>query len=100
MAVASVPTKMRAGHLFTGSGKSVMEFVLPIIKHMVGRENRLRSRIYAGSRTEVGSRLTDFGLGETHIERYYEKAIHDESIEEYRAYWLDKRRSIEQKRAK
>jgi hypothetical protein len=41
-----MPARPRAVHICTGSGKSVMELVLPVLKQMGGREFRLRTNLH------------------------------------------------------
>jgi hypothetical protein len=41
-----IPAKVRAIHICTGSGKSVTELVLPILKQMAGKELRLRFNLH------------------------------------------------------
>jgi hypothetical protein len=41
-----IPAKVKAIHICTGSGKSVTELVLPVLKQMAGKEMRLRFNLH------------------------------------------------------
>jgi hypothetical protein len=62
----SLPISIKSAHFCTGSGKSVVSLVLPVLKHMYGRERRLRLNVHSGSDREVTSQLGDYGLNREH----------------------------------
>lgn len=62
----SLPITIKSAHFCTGSGKSVVSLVLPVLKHMYGRERRLRLSVHSGSDREVSTRLGDYGLNRDH----------------------------------
>jgi hypothetical protein len=45
-----IPAKVKAIHICTGSGKSVTELVLPVLKQMAGKELRLRFNLHVSIR--------------------------------------------------
>jgi hypothetical protein len=42
----AVPTRVRASHHVWGLGKGVMDVVLPILKHLAGKQIRLRLHLH------------------------------------------------------
>jgi hypothetical protein len=44
-----IPSKTKAIHICTGSGKSVTELVLPVLKQMAGKELRLRFNLHVST---------------------------------------------------
>jgi hypothetical protein len=46
MVTKCVPLKMKAMHVFTGSGKTVLEQVFPVLKQIIGKELRLLTNIH------------------------------------------------------
>jgi hypothetical protein len=94
--VSTVPVIAKAAHLFTGSGNRVMEqLVLPILKHVVGKEYRQRWVLHSGSDTQVLRRLEEYGLGEVHMQTYMGKSL--QHLETH-LLWLDGRRAYELER--
>lgn len=90
--IASFPASIKAMHLFTGSGRSVMELVLPIFKQIAGKEIRLRMRLHAGSGTEAILRVQDFGLLEEHTNVVFGNLLSNASLARE---WVNQRREIE-----
>jgi hypothetical protein len=69
--VNAFPGKVRALHLCTGPGRSVVGLLLPILKQIWGREMRLRVLLHAGLGSDVLHRFADYGLGEKHVQAIY-----------------------------
>lgn len=71
------------------------QLVLPILKHVVGKENRQRWVLHSGSDTQVLSRLEEYGLGEAHIQIYL-----GNSLKHLKTHllWLDEQRACELER--
>jgi hypothetical protein len=88
-----MPIKVRAIHLCTGSGKSVTELILPVLKHMAGPELRLRTKIHAGSNKEICDGFAAFGLRRVHVDAICHGSFHNN--ETLRA-WLHQRRALEE----
>jgi hypothetical protein len=61
------PMRWRVTHLCTGSGRSGLGIILPVLKYMVGRKNRLRFVVHAGSDTELLDQFSDYGLVKVHM---------------------------------
>lgn len=90
-----MPSKIRANHVCTGSGKSVMEVVLPVLKQMAGRDRRLRTNHHAGSDSEILARLSDYGLGKEHAHGFCGGALRNTRGHQT---WLRERLLLEQER--
>ncbi len=52
--VSCVPAKLKGMHGCTGSGKSVLGLVLPVMKHVVGKEIRLRFHLHVSNERLFG----------------------------------------------
>jgi hypothetical protein len=61
------PLRWRAFHLCTGSGKSVLGIISPVLKKFMGRESRLRFVLHAGSDTELLDQFSDYGILKVHM---------------------------------
>jgi len=72
-----MPMSVRAIHTCYGSGRTVLEIVLPVIKHILGKENRLRFLAHrASSNTELLSQFQSFGLSEAHVDVIHRGLLH------------------------
>jgi hypothetical protein len=85
------PAKGKAVHGRTGSGKSVVDMVFPVMKILAGRDLRLRMQIHAGSDREILERWEDFGLGKAQMQCFNL----DQTMELHHA-WLENRRVLEE----
>jgi hypothetical protein len=47
--MSSVPTRVRATHIFVGSGSYVTDVVLPVLKQMAGKQKRLRGHLHVSA---------------------------------------------------
>jgi hypothetical protein len=56
------PYLVRGFHMITGSGRSVLGLVLPVLKQVIGQVYRHRLRVHAGSDKEIVDRLSDYGI--------------------------------------
>jgi hypothetical protein len=52
--ISYVPAKLKGFHMITGSGKSVVELMLPLTKQMAGKEIRLRFRLHVSNEILIG----------------------------------------------
>jgi hypothetical protein len=95
LSLSSAPVKVRALHMCTGSGKGVMDLVLPVLKQMAGKNLRLCLHLHSGSDNELLSRLEDFGLGEMHAYSLLGRSL--ENREKF-SVWLAERLALEQER--
>jgi hypothetical protein len=94
--VTTLPIRVKASHVFTGSGSRVMEqLVLPIVKQVIGKEYRQRWVLHSGSDTQVLSRLEEYGLGEAHIQTYLGNSLQHLKTH---SLWLEERRACELER--
>lgn len=55
-----IPAKVKAIHICTGSGKSVTELVLPVLKQMAGLQLRLRFNLHVSNHALVLSTIIFF----------------------------------------
>jgi hypothetical protein len=58
----ALPFFVRGFHIITGSGRSVLGLVLPVLKQVIGQAYRHRLRVHAGSDKEIVDRLSDYGI--------------------------------------
>lgn len=72
--LAGIPCKTRALHFFTGSGKSVLTLIFPIIRQMAGKDLRHRFHIHAGSNSDILADVESFGLDEAHLRAMFDGA--------------------------
>lgn len=91
----SLPIVFRALHGCAGTGKGVMDLVLPVLKHIAGKRWRLRGILHTGSDTEVLASLGDYGLGKDHVHGLFGRTHNN--MERLLA-WLDERKLLEQQR--
>lgn len=57
-----MPIKLKADHLLAGSANGVMSLVLPVMKHVVARELRLRMVVHSGTDEKIVDSLLPYGL--------------------------------------
>jgi hypothetical protein len=88
--INAFPGKLRAVHLCTGPGRSVVGLLFPILKQLCGREVRLRGRLHAGVGSDVLRRFTDYGLGEKHVQAVY--GPHSEKVSSARDWILEQKK--------
>jgi len=63
-----MPLTLKAVHVCTGSGASVTrDLVLPVLKHVAGKDYRLRLQLHAGSTSEILEIFQEFGMGQDHV---------------------------------
>lgn len=63
----SMPMKIKALHLLTGSAEGVMSLVLPSMKQVMGRECRLRMQVHAGNNDKMMESLRPYGLNRRNL---------------------------------
>jgi len=91
-----MPSKIRAFHLCTGSGKSVIsDVVLPVLKQMAGIELRLRCNLHSGSDNEILDHFEDFGLVDVHMRTFSGRALENAATN---LEWIRERLAFEQER--
>ena len=72
MILGGIPCKTRALHFFTGSGKSVLTLIFPIIRQMAGKDLRHRFHIHADSNSDILADVEHFGLDEAHLQAMFD----------------------------
>lgn len=65
--VDCMPTKTKAYHLLAGSANGVMSLVLPVMKHVVAQELRLRMVVHSGTDDKILDSMKHFGLTSTNV---------------------------------
>jgi len=93
---AVFPGELKALHVFTGSGRSVADLILPMYKHMYGKHLRMRCVIHHGT-TQGLSNVRDYGLTEQHVDAVFGGVLKNQRRCEE---WLGQRREIERSKHK
>ena len=87
------PGQVKAIHLcIDGSCKSVIDLVLPIVKHIYGKYMRMRMITHSGSKSEILASIQEYGMGEVHVEAVFGGILRNPARARI---WLDKRRKLE-----
>jgi hypothetical protein len=73
--MAALPFRILSHHICTGPGRSVGELILPVLKHVYGREIRLRTKFHSGPFREVLPVLEEFGLSEEQVMPLYGSSV-------------------------
>ena len=88
-----MPIKIRAEHLLTGSANGVMSLVLPVQKHVVAKDIRLRMVVHSGTDERILESFQPYGLGSHNICHVAGGDYkHDDFLD-----WLDARRAMEER---
>lgn len=74
------PMHARAIHICAGSGASVVNLILPVVKVMMGRDIRLRSLLHAGPDSEVLARVRQYGLTKEQVQYLSKGSQHEEEM--------------------
>jgi hypothetical protein len=90
-----MPIKIKAEHLLTGSANGVMSLVLPVRKHVVAKDIRLRMVVHTGTDEKILESFNPYGLCSKNIGHVSGGDYkHDDFLD-----WLDARREMEERRA-
>jgi hypothetical protein len=67
LTIECMPIKMRAEHLLAGSANGVMSLVLPVMKHVVAKELRLRMVVHSGTDSKILDSIKPYGLSSKNV---------------------------------
>lgn len=67
MKIECMPIKMKAEHLLAGSANGVMSLVLPVMKHVGGKELRLRIVVHSGTDSKILESIKPYGLNSKNV---------------------------------
>ena len=67
----SMPFQCKGVHFCIGSGKFVLDLILPIFKFNIGRSHRLHTIVHAGSSSEILAQFRPYGLGDSHVDAVF-----------------------------
>ena len=65
--IECMPIKMKAEHLLAGSANGVMSLVLPVMKHVVAKELRLRMVVHSGTDGKILESIKPYGLSSKNV---------------------------------
>ena len=91
--IEATPVGCKACHVICGQGRSVINMMLPVLKHILGLRFRLRMKLHEGHDGLLFSTFREFGLDDAHVEMV-EKRSH--CVAGYVERWLAERRRLEQ----
>ena len=58
----SMPIKVKAHHLLSGSEAGVMSLILPVLKHLFTKELRMKLVVHSGTEKRILGSLSPYGL--------------------------------------
>lgn len=63
-------------------GRAGLSILLPVLKHIVGRDNRLRFAVHTGSDQELLDQFSDYGFVKAHMSHCFRGSYsHDTFLE-------------------
>ena len=94
LCVDGAPIKAKITHMRTGTSRIIRDILLPVFKHIIGLEHRLRLRMHAGTDEETAADLETYGLtsSQQHI-----LMCSTEQVATFSEQWLQERREIEER---